>query len=114
MSNHNLYDKYKRSKEDKKFLNSAAWIRCRTLALIRDHYLCQHCLRNKIIKLAEMVHHIKPRDEYPELALTLDNLISLCNACHNKEHPERGGGKRKKTKKRKINVVEFGANEEIR
>ena len=47
---------------------------------------------------ADMVHHIKERTEYPELALTLENLISLCNACHNKEHPEKGGGKRKQKK----------------
>ncbi len=47
---------------------------------------------------ADMVHHIKERSEYPELALTLDNLISLCNACHNKNILKRVEGKRK-TKK---------------
>ncbi|MCC2249089.1 HNH endonuclease [Virgibacillus sp. AGTR] len=104
----------KKEQESKKFLNSAAWLKCRTLALKRDHYLCQRCFKRKKITPADMVHHIKPRDEYPELSLTLDNLISLCNACHNKEHPEKGGGQRKSAKKRKINVVEFGANEEIR
>ncbi|EEK41972.1 hypothetical protein bcere0001_51360 [Bacillus cereus m1293] len=24
--------------------------------------------------------------EYPELALTFDNLMSLCNTCHNEVH----------------------------
>ena len=34
-------------------------------------------------------HHIKHADEYPELAYKDDNLISLCDACHNAEHPEK-------------------------
>ena len=39
---------------------------------------------------AVTVHHIKHADEYPELFFDASNLISLCNACHNKEHPEKG------------------------
>jgi predicted kinase len=35
-----------------------------------------------------VVHHIKQLEEYPELALDPDNLVSLCNLCHNREHPE--------------------------
>ena len=41
-----------------------------------------------------MVHHIKPRRDYPELALVDSNLISLCDECHNKMHPEKGGRRR--------------------
>ena len=35
------------------------------------------------------VHHIKHLDEFPELAFKNDNLISLCEVCHAKEHPEK-------------------------
>lgn len=38
---------------------------------------------------AAVVHHIKHVDEFPELAYTDSNLISLCDACHNKAHPEK-------------------------
>ncbi|PFN60159.1 HNH endonuclease [Bacillus thuringiensis] len=108
-----FYDKYKRDKEAKKFYDSTAWRRCRELALIRDSYRCQECMKYDplILVPADMVHHIKERSEYPELALTLDNLISLCNACHNKEHPEKGGGKKKN--KRKIQFVKVKANKEF-
>ncbi|EJR76684.1 hypothetical protein IK7_04757 [Bacillus cereus VD156] len=108
-----FYDKYKRDKEAKKFYDSTAWRRCRELALIRDNYRCQECMKHDplIPVPADMVHHIKERNEYPELALTLDNLISLCNACHNKEHPEKGGGKKKS--KRKIQFVKVKANKEF-
>ena len=67
----------------------------------RDHYECQDC-RARITKAnregrtltgwerylnrATCVHHIKELDEYPELALEDDNLISLCDRCHNERH----------------------------
>ena len=35
------------------------------------------------------VHHIKHVDEYPELAYEDSNLVSLCQGCHNKAHPEK-------------------------
>lgn len=64
------------------FYQSKAWRRLRVQALQRDHYLCQACLRGRRIKKATEVHHIKPVDEHPELALELSNLTSLCWDCH--------------------------------
>ncbi|WP_459503071.1 HNH endonuclease [Bacillus sp. C1] len=111
--NRKFYDKHKRDKGAKKFYNSKAWRDCRHLALIRDNYLCQECLKHNIITPADMVHHIKERSENPELALTLENLISLCNPCHNKEHPEKGGGEKNKKKKRNIPILKVKANKEL-
>jgi 5-methylcytosine-specific restriction endonuclease McrA len=37
------------------------------------------------------VHHIIPLEDDPERGLELDNLMCLCEACHNKQHPEKGG-----------------------
>ena len=54
----------------------------RIQALNRDHWLCQECLRKGMINTAEEVHHIKPLEDFPELGLRLDNLESLCHACH--------------------------------
>ena len=78
------------------FYKSRAWRTLRREALQRDGYLCQDCLAAKAAgemirpRAATVVHHIKPRELYPELAMDLDNLISLCDACHNKRHPEKG------------------------
>ena len=64
----------------------------------RDGYECQECKRygrhngNQLI-----VHHIKPREEHPELTYDASNCITLCIGCHNKRHPEKGrrhGGRR--------------------
>lgn len=106
------YNKYKRNKEAKKFYNSVAWKKVRTMALIRDNYLCQECMRKKKIKPADMVHHIKELEDYPDLGLVLENLESLCNPCHNGEHPDRGSKKDVKVNK-KIRVVTSKANEEM-
>lgn len=107
-----LYDKYKRNREAKRFYNSAAWQRCRGVVLIRDNYLCQKCLKQGKITTADMVHHIEDLQDAPEKALDLDNLVSLCNPCHNKEHPEKGR-RSKQQKNQGVDVVTFAANEEL-
>lgn len=56
----------------------------------RDHYQCVICKRYGRLTEAKVVHHIKKADEYPELAWDDKNLVSLCIACHNKMHPEKG------------------------
>lgn len=53
--------------------------RWRKLILQRDK-ICQHCKR----KPATEAHHIKSLEDYPELALDLDNGQGLCWECHEK------------------------------
>ncbi|MEC1547497.1 HNH endonuclease [Bacillus rugosus] len=55
-------------------------------------------------------YYDKHKRDHPELALTLENLVSLCNPCHNRRHPEKGAGP---AKKRRINVVKAQANPEL-
>jgi 5-methylcytosine-specific restriction enzyme A len=111
VNQHQFYDKYKRNREARTFYKSKAWEKCRKVVLQRDNYLCRKCLEQGRIAPADMVHHIEELTDNPELALNEDNLISLCNTCHNKEHPEKRNGKKKKTS-RKINVIESKANSE--
>lgn len=73
------------------FYKSKRWLRKRDAILRRDGYRCQICQRYGKVRPAVTVHHIKHYEEYPELGLTDSNLISLCQACHNKMHPEKGG-----------------------
>jgi 5-methylcytosine-specific restriction enzyme A len=104
MNRHRFYDKYKRDPEARKFYKSKAWEKCRKIALQRDEFLCQSCLKNGNYTPADMVHHIKERKDYPELALDLDNLESLCNPCHNQMHSITSSNEQK-TKVRRINVI---------
>ena len=64
----------------------------RASILRRDHYECQECRRKmregqtRKINRAHLVHHIVPYDVDPTLGLDPDNLISLCDGCHNAIH----------------------------
>lgn len=72
-----------------KFYKSRVWRSKRKQILIRDNYECQKCKSRGRFSKADCVHHIKHLKDYPELALTDDNLECLCNPCHNEEHPEK-------------------------
>ena len=65
------------------------WKRKRAGILRRDGYACRYCKRFGRMREATEVHHIKPVDEFPELAFDDANLVSLCHACHNAQHPEK-------------------------
>ncbi len=48
----------------------------------RDGWICQECGSTENLH----AHHIKPKVEFPELALDLDNGIALCEQCHDGIH----------------------------
>ena len=68
---------------------SRRWEHKRADILRRDGYRCVWCRRYGRRRQAVVVHHIKHVDEFPELAYEDNNLVSLCQACHNKAHPEK-------------------------
>lgn len=71
-----------------------AW---RAKVIRRAGGLCEECKRYGRIGKdglpipATTAHHIKHKQEYPELAFDVTNGRALCNSCHNKMHPEKGG-----------------------
>lgn len=68
------------------FYWSAKWLRARAGALRRAGYMCQLSKRRGILRPAEIVHHIFPREFFPEYELCDWNLIALTRAEHNKLH----------------------------
>ncbi|NRT70026.1 HNH endonuclease [Clostridium beijerinckii] len=79
----------------KALYNNSLWQYVRSKALERDNNECQKCKSKGIYSKAQCVHHKEHVRKRPELALTLDNLISLCNSCHDEEHPEKLNNKPK-------------------
>lgn len=58
------------------------WDKFRAWFLQRPgNQLCAKCGR-----LAEVVHHIIPIEERPDLRLVASNCQALCRACHEKVH----------------------------
>lgn len=72
-----------------RFYKSKDWMKVREDVLIRDNNECQMCKAQGRVSLAQCVHHKKHLKDYPMLALDINNLQSLCNACHNSIHPEK-------------------------
>lgn len=71
-----------------------AW---REAVMKKAGYLCEECRRygrtdkNGLPVAATTAHHIKDRHQFPELQYRVENGRALCEACHNKAHPEKGG-----------------------
>lgn len=79
-----------------RFYNSRIWDRTREKVLKMDHNECQRCKAAGRYRKAEVVHHVQHLEDRPDLALEIFDpatgqrqLISLCRACHEREHPER-------------------------
>nr|DAI17082.1 MAG TPA: HNH endonuclease [Caudoviricetes sp.] len=69
------------------FYASQPWRSLRSQALERDHYECVWCREEGKVTTNNLeVDHIKELEYYPEHALDLDNLRTLCKECHNKRH----------------------------
>lgn len=53
----------------------------RNIVIIRDGFICQHCL-NKFASRDLHAHHIYLKSEEPDIAYNLDNGIAICRDCH--------------------------------
>lgn len=73
-------------KEVDPFYRSKRWENKRNKILRRDGYRCQYYSRYGKNRQANTVHHIFPREQYPEYEWCDWNLISLSNEAHNKMH----------------------------
>jgi len=78
------YDESRRDKEMRRFYNSPGWRRVRLLKL-QQNPVCEECFRQGRVTGAVIADHILPAREYASKRLDVDNLQSLCRACHNKK-----------------------------
>lgn len=70
--------------QSKAKISSSKWIKTREQAIIRDNGVCILCLvkYNRIFSKGLEVHHIVKRIDDPSLMYDLDNLVTVCRACH--------------------------------
>ena len=73
------------------FYRTKRWERLRAAVLRRDGYMCQASRRYGKRVEATTVHHIFPRDEFPEYQYCLWNLVSLTSARHDEMHDRETG-----------------------
>ena len=80
------YNNTKRDKKSSKFYSSREWKLVRDIVRERDNNLCRVCLSNKMVKGADMVHHIEELQDNYNRRVDTSNLVSLCSTCHNHTH----------------------------
>lgn len=68
------------------FYSTPEWIAVRDAAKKRDGNRCTRCGTPASRSVRILVHHIVPLKHAPNLALDIQNLVCLCDACHNKAH----------------------------
>lgn len=94
-------------KENKlyKFYKWHEWRELSEELIKENNYECQFCKKKGIRVSARSVHHVRHVRKYPRLAMSrtytqngmvYQNLIPLCEACHNKQHPEKHINTKKK------------------
>ncbi|KEH91576.1 HNH endonuclease (plasmid) [Clostridium botulinum C/D str. BKT12695] len=93
------YDNLVRDKKSRNFYHSRSWIITRNRIKNRDNGLCLVCLKSKTITPMDTVHHIEELSNTWSKRLDSNNLISVCNSCHNSIHA--------KYKKSKIDKLEM-------
>lgn len=64
------------------FYETTKWKRKRAKILKRDNYLDKYLEKKGILKNAEVVHHILPREQFPQYEYEDWNLISLTRQTH--------------------------------
>ena len=73
-------------KEADPFYKTPRWKKLRESVLRRDGYLCQESKRYGKMVAASVVHHIFPREDYPEYEYEPWNLIGLSSKAHDEMH----------------------------
>jgi 5-methylcytosine-specific restriction protein A len=78
-----LYDDGRGNSGDRGY--DGQWGKVRDLKLSQDP-LCEICKTQGEVKTANLVHHVKPIDERPDLRLDMNNLMSVCTEHHEEIH----------------------------
>ncbi|PTJ01821.1 HNH endonuclease [Staphylococcus simulans] len=82
--------KYSDVDDRKRFYKTSEWRNLRQQRLCIDNYECQWCKeKGKVVTDKDtrlVVHHKKELKDRPDLALDIDNLVTVCFECHEKHH----------------------------
>ena len=72
------------------FYQSPAWTRCRKAYIASVGGICERCAAMGILNAGRVVHHKVHLTEQnctnPDIAYGFDNLMLLCQSCHEEVH----------------------------
>lgn len=77
------YDRHDRDRHN--VYATKQWRSVRKMKLARDVFCeCSECVGTLVV--AEVVHHKREISDRPDLTFTMDNLMSMAKACHDRLH----------------------------
>lgn len=82
------YNAVLRNKDHDAVYQDSRWREIKPIVHQRDSDYCRLCFENHTLKNLQMVHHIIEPENDMSLAYNKDNLISLCESCHQHVHRE--------------------------
>ncbi len=71
------------------FYSSSKWKRVCRSVWTRDNSSCRHCGQKHTPGRRFEVHHVGSVRDFPDLRLSEDNLVLLCNPCHRLVHSKK-------------------------
>jgi len=74
------------SPERQRLYASGEWKALVKAVYARDHYRCVRCGTVQKSRRSFHAHHLKSWTEYPALRFDMENLVTLCHACHSWVH----------------------------
>lgn len=83
---HKEYKRYRTDDKEQRFYSDPDWIRKREKIKYTDNGQCLLCLNNNDHRVMDTVHHIVELKEDWSKRFEDDNLISLCESCHQVVH----------------------------
>ena len=83
---HSIYKKDRKDTKEQKFYSSKEWLRVRDIIRGLDNNLCLMCLDKNELNNSGTIHHIEELKDNWSKRFDKDNLISLCESCHQKVH----------------------------
>lgn len=81
------YNTVARNRDDNKrdqynFYRTKQWVNLRQRVLDEQHYLCQYCKCDGVVKQGKTVDHIVPVEASPNDKADIANLAVTCSRCH--------------------------------
>ena len=106
---HKEYDRCRRNRDSASFYHSRQWRAIHDYVLHHANYIDQYAYAiEHVVKRGNLVHHIYPLREHPEMGTALGNLVCVSSESHNKIHTiyDKGESKKKKLQAKLQTIVE--------
>lgn len=114
---HKEYDRCRRNRDSASFYHSRQWRAIHDYVLHHANYIDQYAYAiEHVVKRGNLVHHIYPLREHPEMETALGNLVCVSSESHNKIHSiyDKSEAEKKKLQAKLQTIVESWGRDNLK